>query len=115
MKTATRDIPVWKAIRVGTNSSPFRGNTIYEKGQTATVGLPLGVEYFSHANGTHTGKVERGLHACVTQEAAIKTSSHASKLKIVQMVIPKGAKYIRGLNGHIVSNKLTWKQHGRTK
>lgn len=55
-------------------------------------------------------RVDIGLHSCVTLVKA-KNVEHSCDLTnsiIVEMIIPKGAKYVVGNNDDIVSNQLLW-------
>lgn len=105
IKVASRSIPVYKVL--GNNSqtktkgvSPYK-NTTYREGQTYTSPLSSQPSFL-----LTKVSVEQGLHAYTTLKAA-KNIMWDNRF-IVKMIIPRGAVYIRGMHGTIVSTKLHW-------
>lgn len=105
-----RNIVVWKGLERhhinpsrNTLKSPYnsfiyeKGNHYYQTGQKFTFSISKGY------NGRYSVTINRGLHACISSEAAHKHGSHA-----VEMVIPKGSILFRGMSNDIVTDNLIW-------
>lgn len=52
--------------------------------------------------------IGKGLHAYQSRDDAHGSFAYSSTSRIVEMIIPKGAKYFLGDNGDIVSDKLNF-------
>ncbi len=69
-------------------------------------------ELITHENNKHHLYVYQGLHAYADKNAAIKMQGTLLRLDnhliLVEMRIPRGAKYFLGTNDEIVTNKLIW-------
>lgn len=101
ISTAKKDIKVWKILKCydGIYRSPFRGFK-YEPDVLYKAILKPDIE-FSRAI------FHAGLHSYRTCSKA--TYKRGSGAVIIEMIIPKGSKYVIGTNGNIVSNRLIWK------
>lgn len=109
-----KDLIVYKILNKTRTGyfSPFQ-DTQYERGyhyyQTEKPFTFSGVrrKWFSYVYGF---TIDRGLHSYVNK--IIAEDSHAYRRcmngRVVKMVIPKGSKIYRGINGDIVSDNLIW-------
>jgi len=100
---AKKDIKVYKVL--GTNNiSPYR-KMLYEKNFEYTEHQPF-TYYCSDELGAHALYLRQGLYS-FTRKSTAKNSLRFDR-KIVEMIIPKGAQYFKGVGSTIVSNKLIW-------
>lgn len=115
-KIAERDIVCFK-ILFEDFKAPVFNNYCYKKGQLNV--LEENIKYATEAfrwnsSGVMVRAVTTGFHSCISRRAAWKTKkdyiSRFQKHIICKCIIPKGAQYIKGEFGQIVSNKLIVKR-----
>ena len=121
IKTADRDIPVYKVLTED-NFAPYIGTYHYHRGLNTPVELPPSDSY-------HEGDVDAGyLHAYTDELVARHTAEVLSirelpwrdadfsegalrrKFKVVEMVVPKGEAYWLGDAYDIAATRLEWKE-----
>lgn len=110
---ARRNIPVFKVLQEESDGyvGPFRNQFTYTANTSVKSRLTMGHRFnrYSYVKPSLV-TVNVGLHASVSLQAAKNLArrccAYDETMVVVQMTIPKGAKYLRGVNKDIVSNKL---------
>jgi len=98
-KIAGRDRVVYKVLDKD-NKSPYQGFK-YHKGflyYQTNKKKPFDIGVHSFWWGVYKININDGLHAFITKDAAeyLRIRSKVSELRVVKMVIPKGARYFLG-------------------
>jgi hypothetical protein len=103
---AAKNITVWKVVEKenGKFKSPYMSAFKWEEGQTYTSKLKCKVEK-SEYNGWLL-QVDEGLHAAMTKQMAMNIFYYSNTRRIIEMIIPKGAKYYIGNRGDIVADTM---------
>ena len=117
MKVANKDIKVYKRLNIGRKgglTSPYQG-TPYYLNKMVTAKKDFAKSIMEHNFGdnspltyglhAYTTKLTYGLHAYTTKQRAF-TTVHWSYEGIFEAVIPKGARYIKGLYNEILTDQL---------
>jgi hypothetical protein len=108
IKIAKKDIPVYKIlynVDENTGDAPYqlfryeRGWHYYQEGK-----YPFSIEIVPRTTYWNI-MVEEGLHSYIRKPSILDILGD----RVVKMYIPKGAKYILGRSGDIVSDQLIWK------
>ncbi len=111
INVATKDIVCYKWFKISSEGllSPYREEIWPQKGMTSRLILDK-------------GHVHRGLHAFSEEESAewdLKDmSSNTDNTVVKKMIIPKGARYARGVfDGHkaITSNRMVFAENRKKK
>jgi len=106
---AKEDINVFKILTRG-NFAPFK-SFLYEKGMHYyQEGKPFGIGKIEKPwySSMWRFDVEQGLHSYTSKSKAEEHLSFYINIKIVKMIIPKGALYYIGINGDVVSSELIY-------
>lgn len=113
LKTATRNITVYKQLKL-TKYYLYPYEKQYKSPYQYTIYSPdilyksrLGITWRWDGKGL---VVSEGRHAYNNIKKAREMTYGISSYKIAKMTIPKGSKYIVGVDGDIVSNRLIWKK-----